>query len=212
MPIRLFNRNNSTGDFITIVSGLPRSGTSMMMRMLETGGLPVMTDHIRTPDESNPRGYYELEQVKKLKEGNAEWVSEGKGKVVKIISALLEFLPPNHQYRVVFMQRNMDEILASQREMLLRRGEPADQVSDEHIAGLYQQHLTRITDWLAGQPNIKVLYLHYNKILEDPRTPISRLCDFLQPFALDQSRMLGVVESSLYRQRALSVEKPLQQI
>src|SRR5574342_806932 len=130
MPFRLFKRSTSAAEFVTVVSGLPRSGTSMMMRMLETGGLPVMTDHIRIPDESNPKCYYEFEQVKQLKEGNTGWISEGKGKVVKIISALLEYLPPGHKYRIVFMQRNMDEILASQREMLLRRGEPTDRVGD----------------------------------------------------------------------------------
>lgn len=211
MPFRLFKRN-TTADEIVVVSGLPRSGTSMMMRMLEAGGLPVMIDHLRVADESNPKGYYEFEQVKQLQEGNTGWISEGKGKVVKIISALLEYLPPEHQYRIVFMQRNMGEILASQREMLLRRGEPTDRIGDDDLAGLYQKHLARVTEWLAEQPNLKVIYLHYNQILEDPHAPITELCRFLQPFALDTDRMLRVVESSLYRQRALPVGKPVQQV
>jgi hypothetical protein len=211
MPFRLFRRNATTPDFVTVVSGLPRSGTSMMMRMLEAGGLQAMTDHLRVPDESNPKGYYELEQVKQLKEGNNRWISEGSGKVVKIISALLEYLPPENQYRIVFMQRNMGEILASQREMLLRRGEPTDQVGDDDLSGLYQNHLARVAKWLAEQPNIQVIYLHYNQIMENPQAPIAQLCQFLQPSALDPARMLTVVEASLYRQRAMPVGKPVHQ-
>jgi hypothetical protein len=211
MPFRLFRRNATIPDYVTVVSGLPRSGTSMMMRMLEAGGLQAMTDHLRVPDESNPKGYYELEQVKQLKDGNNGWISEGSGKVVKIISALLEYLPPENQYRIVFMQRNMGEILASQREMLLRRGEPTDQVGDDDLSGFYQNHLVRVSKWLAEQPNIQVIYLHYNQIMENPQAPIAQLCQFLQPSALDPARMLTVVESSLYRQRALPVGKPIQQ-
>lgn len=212
MSFRLFKRNTAAADFVTVVSGLPRSGTSMMMRMLEAGGLPVMTDHIRVPDESNPKGYYELEQVKQLKEGNTGWVSEGIGKVVKIISSLLEYIPPEHQYRIVFMQRNMGEILASQREMLLRRGQPADQVGDDYLAGLYHNHLARVAGWLAEQSTMQVIYLHYNQILENPYAPVARLCQFLQPFSLDQNRMLSVVESSLYRQRRLPTSEQVQKV
>lgn len=212
MPFRLFKRNTTAADFITVVSGLPRSGTSMMMRMLEAGGLPVMIDHLRVPDQSNPKGYYELEAVKQMQKGNTSWISEGRGKVVKIISALLEYLPPEYQYRIVFMQRNMSEILASQRAMLIRQGEQADKIGDDDLAGLYQNHLTRVTEWLADRPNIQVIYLHYNQILESPYEPVNRLCQFLHPFSLDQTRMLGVVESSLYRQRESKLGKPVTQI
>src|SRR5262245_30589474 len=108
-------------DVVTIVSGLPRSGTSMMMKMLEAGGLDPVTDNIRTADEDNPKGYYELEKVMELK-NDKSWVPDAKGKVIKVISALLQDLPGDHAYRVVFMQRNMHEVLASQRQMLIRRG------------------------------------------------------------------------------------------
>jgi hypothetical protein len=170
-----------------------------------------MTDDLRVADESNPKGYYEFERVKQLKEGNAGWISESKGKVVKIISALIKYLPPEHQYRIVFMQRNMGEILASQREMLLRRGEPTDRISDHDLADLYQNHLVQVTEWLAQQPNMKVIYLHYNQILENPHVPVVQLCQFLQPFSLDQDKMLSVVESSLYRQRSSPAITPIQQ-
>lgn len=211
MPFRLFKRGSATDEFITVVSGLPRSGTSMMMRMLETGGMPVLIDHIRIPDESNPKGYYEFERVKQMQDGNTGWIAEGKGKVVKIISALLEFLPPEHQYRIVFMQRNMNEILASQREMLLRRGEPTDRVSDEHLTGFYQEHLARTKTWISEQPNMQVIYLHYNQIMENPQAPITQLCQFLQPFPLDSDKMLSVVEASLYRQRTAPTGEPVKQ-
>jgi hypothetical protein len=183
----------------------------MMMRMLEAGGLPVMTDHIRIADESNPKGYYEFEQAKQLKEGNIGWVAEARGKVVKIISALLEYLPPEHEYRIVFMQRNMGEILASQRAMLIRRGEPTDKIGDHDLADLYQKHLTRVSAWLAEQQNMKVICVHYNKILEDPLPAIAQLGQFLHPRSPDSDRMLRVVESSLYRQRAASVGIPVDQ-
>jgi hypothetical protein len=216
MPFRLFQRapaekNQTAADLITIVSGLPRSGTSMMMRMLEAGGLPVMTDHIRTADESNPKGYFELEQVKQMKDGDTRWVGNGRGKVVKVISLLLEYLPPEHEYRIVFMQRNMGEILASQREMLKRRGEPVDRIGDHYMADLYQDHLAKVAEWLAAQPNMKVLYLHYNQIMENPRPSVAQLSQFMQPISLDVARMLGVVEASLYRQRDQQVGQAVQQ-
>ncbi len=110
------------------------------------------------------------------------------------------------------MQRNMPEILASQREMLLRRGEPTDRISDRHLTDLYQDHLARITEWLAERDNMKVIYLHYNQIMENPHAPIVQLCQFLQPFPLDPDKMLSVVESSLYRQRALPAREPIQQV
>jgi hypothetical protein len=211
MPFRFFKRDTTADKFITVVSGLPRSGTSMMMRMLETGGMPVLIDHIRIPDESNPKGYYEFEHVKQMQDGNTGWIADGKGKVVKIISALLQYLPPEHQYRIVFMQRNMNEILASQREMLLRRGEPADRISDRDLTGLYQDHLVRTADWIAEQRNMQVIYLHYNQIMESPQAPVTQLCQFLQPFPLNPEKMLSVVESSLYRQRAAPAGEPVKQ-
>jgi hypothetical protein len=211
MPFHLFKRDISAAEFVTVVSGLPRSGTSMMMRMLEAGGLPAMTDHLRIADESNPKGYYEFEQVKQLKDGNSEWITASSGKVVKIISALLEYLPPEPQYRIVFMQRNMSEILASQREMLLRRGEPTDRVPDDTLAELYQNHLARVRQWLAGQPNMKVIYLHYNQVLEAPHTPIAQLVKFLQPLSLNPDQMLTAVETSLYRQRSIPIGKTIEQ-
>ena len=190
----------SEPEFITVVSGLPRSGTSMMMKMLSAGGIPILTDNARIPDDDNPRGYYELEKVKALKDGENEWLSEAQGKAVKIISALLEQLPSQYQYKIIFMHRDLDEILASQKQMLVRRGEPADKIDNETLGALFQKHLLQVEKWLSQQPNIGVTYVNYNDILQNPEPDIQKVVQFLD-MSLDKSPMLGVPESNLYRQR-----------
>jgi LPS sulfotransferase NodH len=185
---------------IIIVSGLPRSGTSMMMKMLEAGGIPPLTDEIRTADKDNPRGYYEFERVKKLDEGDVAWLDQAGGKAVKVISALLKHLPSGYTYKVIFMQRSMAEILASQRQMLIRRGEPTDTISDEKMTGLFSKHLGQVQTWIAEQPNVDVLYVSYNEILEDPTGNVEKINQFLGN-TLDQEKMAGVVDEGLYRQR-----------
>lgn len=187
---------------ITIVSGLPRSGTSMMMKMLEAGGMPVLTDRIRTADEDNPKGYYEFERVKQIEHDQA-WLPQAQGKVVKMIAALLKHVPPTYHYAVVFMRRNIDEVLASQRRMLVRRGEPTDAVSDEKMALLFQRHVDRVEAWLAQQPNIDVLYVHYSDILAWPEEHAVKVNRFLGD-GLDTARMAAVVDPALYRNVAAS--------
>jgi hypothetical protein len=184
---------------ITIVSGLPRSGTSMMMKMLEAGGMPILTDRIRTADEDNPKGYYEFEQVKKIASDQA-WLADAEGKVVKMISALLKHLPPTYTYKIIFMRRTMEEVLASQRQMLIRRGEPADAISDEQMAAMFEKHLGWIEGWLAMQPNMDVLYVPYDEVMADSTTQAQQINEFLDG-TLDVAKMVGVVDPSLYRQR-----------
>jgi broad-specificity NMP kinase len=184
---------------IVIVSGLPRSGTSMMMKMLEAGGLDVLTDHIRTPDEDNPKGYYEFERVKKVEEDKA-WLPEAQGKVVKMISALLKHLPSGYQFKIIFMRRDMAEILASQRRMLVRRGEQPDRVEDERMSELFEHHLQDTFSWLADQPHMEVLKVSYNEVLAGPVEPVARINEFLGG-DLDEERMVDVVDPALYRQR-----------
>ena len=186
---------------ITVVSGLPRSGTSMIMKMLEAGGMAVLTDGLRAADADNPKGYYEFERVKALPKGDTAWVAEAQGKAVKVISALLEHLPAGYSYRVIFVRREMAEVLASQRKMLLRRGEPADQVSDAELARLFEKHLRKVHDWLAAQPNISLLNVDYNEMLRDPDPYISQLNAFLGN-SLDATKIARVVDPSLYRNRA----------
>jgi argonaute-like protein implicated in RNA metabolism and viral defense len=172
----------------------------MMMKMLEAGGIPPLTDEIRTADKDNPRGYYEFERVKKLDEGDVAWLDQADGKAVKVISALLKHLPSGYTYKVIFMQRSMAEILASQRQMLIRRGEPTDTISDEKMTGLFSKHLGQVQTWIAEQPNVDVLYVSYNEILEDPTGNVEKINQFLGN-TLDQEKMAGVVDEGLYRQR-----------
>jgi hypothetical protein len=186
-------------DVITIVSGLPRSGTSMMMSALVAGGLEALTDNIRTADEDNPKGYFELEKVKELAKDNS-WLEDAAGKAVKIISALLKRLPAERNYKIIFMQRNMDEVLASQKQMLIRRGEPADSVSDERMAEMFRKHLRDIEAWLEKQPNMDVLYISYNQMLDDPASKIEMVNAFLGG-ALDAQKMANAIDRNLHRQR-----------
>ena len=186
-------------EIVTVVSGLPRSGTSMMMKMLEAGGMQVLTDYIRTADEDNPKGYYEFERVKQI-EHDQDWLEDAKGKVVKMISALLKHLPSGYTFKIVFIRRRMEEILASQRQMLVRRGEPTDRVSDETMAALFRRHLEQVEAWVAEQPNMDIVYVHYRSILEEPAEEAKRINDFLGG-GLDAHRMAAVVDPSLYRQR-----------
>jgi len=186
--------------FIMIVSGLPRSGTSMMMKMLEAGGIASYTDNIRTPDDDNPKGYYEFERVKKLPDGDTAWLADAEGKAVKVISALLEHLPTDYTYRVLFMQRKMEEILASQKQMLIRSGRPTDKVGDEKLAEMYGKHLAKVKAWLDGQTNFSIVYLDYNQLLIDPQKYAGQVNEFLGN-ALDPQAMASVVDTNLYRQR-----------
>ena len=186
-------------EYITIVSGLPRSGTSMLMKMLAAGGLPPLTDGIREADADNPGGYYEFEKVKQLERGTA-WLESARGKAVKVISQLLNQLPPNRPYKIVFALRKMDEILASQRAMLARRGQPCDRVSDAAIAAVFGRHLNAVQQWLAEHPQMEVLYVNYAAVLRDPLVISQEIKNFLA-LPLDVQQMASVVDESLYRQR-----------
>ena len=190
---------------VIIVSGLPRSGTSMMMKMLEAGGLPVLTDNIRKANEDNPKGYYEFERVKKLPDGDTAWLDQAEGKVVKIISQLLMSLPAGYTYRVLFMRRHINEILASQRRMLVRRGEDPDKVDDEEMAALFEKHLEKVFAWLDRQPHLHYMEVDYNRTLADPQPTAERVNEFLGG-ELDVEKMVGMVDPSLYRQRAESAD------
>ncbi len=187
-------------DVITIVSGLPRSGTSLMMQVLEAGGLPLLKDDIREADADNPKGYYEFERVKQVAQDHA-WLKDARGKGVKMVSALLLDLPNTFTYRVVFMRRNMDEILASQKTMLQRSGKPMDAISDEKMAALFRKHLSQVEKWLSEQPNVQVLYVGYNEMIADPIREIERVGQFLGN-ELDADKMTSVIDRTLYRQRS----------
>src|SRR6185436_14034959 len=158
------------GKPIVIVSGLPRSGTSMAMKMLEAGGVPILTDGIRTADISNPKGYYEYEPVKELdKGGEPAWLPEARGKAVKIISFLLTWLPETYDYRVIFMQRDLDEIIDSQNQMIARREQPSDTAGDSRTRKIYTDHLAQVARLLASRRCFLSLPVSYRDVIEDPR-------------------------------------------
>lgn len=199
----IFKKKDKT---IYVVSGLPRSGTSMMMKMLATGGIPLITDNERTADDDNPKGYYEFEPVKKMSEGDVAWVKDAPGKVVKVISYLLQYLPPSYEYKVIFMRRAMPEILASQKKMLINRGEPTDKVSDEELAVLYEKHLEKTFNWLNQQKNFSYMEVDYNQMLKNPGSLLPQLKVFLGN-DLNFEKMVDVVDLKLYRQRGMHTQR-----
>ncbi len=187
---------------ITIVSGLPRSGTSLLMKMLEAGGIPPLTDNQRTPDADNPKGYYELERVKKLPEGDTKWLDDVNGKAVKIISALLPYLPESYNFRIIFMERDINEILISQKKMLVHRGEDSKKVSDQKLSSLFSGHLRETENWLQEhRQHIRYLKINYNDLLNNNTLIISSINDFLGG-ELRTDLMSSVIDPSLYRSKA----------
>lgn len=188
-------------DEIVVVSGLPRSGTSLMMQMIHAGGVPALTDHIRSSDIDNPRGYFEFERVKKVK-GDAAWLPDARGKVVKMVSQLLLDLPPTERYRVVFMERELGEVLDSQEKMLVRLGRtPAPR---DEMARAFTLHLNRVFRWLAEQSNFAVLRVRYSEVVADAAAEAARLAEFLGR-AFDRSAAAATVDPSLYRNRTVPV-------
>jgi hypothetical protein len=186
-------------NFITIVSGLPRSGTSMMMQALQVGGMPVLTDNIRESDIENPKGYYEFEPVKKTRD-DPSWVPQAVGKVVKIIYRLLYDLPEGYEYRVIFMDRNIAEILVSQRTMLERTGQKGADISDEKLAQLLKKDLNKAYQWVKDQENFSMISVGYKDMVQNPLPQCGLVNDFLGNL-LDTDKMASVIDPSLYRNR-----------
>jgi hypothetical protein len=184
---------------IVVVSGLPRSGTSMLMQMLAAGGMPLLTDGIRRPDTDNPKGYFEFEPVKRLKT-DASWLNACNGKAVKIVSQLLYDLPPVHDYAIVFMKRDLREVLASQRAMLKRLGRVGAGLSDVQMAQKFRAHLQKLDAWVRRQENMTVMDMLFGEVVQSPRRCARRLCRFLGR-DLDADQMAQVVEKRLHRQR-----------
>ena len=187
-------------DFITVVSGLPRSGTSMMMQMLVAGGMPAVSDGLRTADADNPRGYFELEAVKKLKT-DTTWVAGARGHAVKVISMLLCELPADYEYRVIFILRDMDEILASQNEMLKRRGTAGNATGDAAMRKHFEAHLKKVQAWLTERKNFRVHFCEYRELLREPASQAHRVADFLGG-GLDEPAMVRAVDPALHRNHA----------
>jgi hypothetical protein len=189
------------GDPVVVVSGLPRSGTSMLMGMLTAGGLPALTDSVRGADEDNPRGYFEFEPVKALAEGgNKAWVRQARGRALKVISHLLKELPADNYYQVIFAVRDLHEIVASQNLMLRRRNEP-NPVDDARAVELFGRHIVNVRVLTRMRPNMEMLAVNYSATIGEPAATARRINAFIGG-RLDEAAMAAVVDARLYRNRA----------
>jgi hypothetical protein len=199
-------------EFITVVSGLPRSGTSMAMQMIVAGGIEPMTDGLRVADADNPRGYFEFERVKSLRTDKA-WIDDARGKVVKVIHMLVPELPEGRPYRIVFLERDIREVVRSQSTMLARSGKAGGGLPPDRLAAVFTQQLAQVHAWLAARPDFKVLPVRHADLIADARGQAARIAEFLgSPAAsegapggtprLDREAMAAAVDPSLHRNRA----------
>ncbi len=186
--------------FITIVAGLPRSGTSMMMQAIEAGGIPALTDGIREKDVDNPKGYYEFEAVKKTR-ADSFWVTEADGKVVKMVYSLLYDLPDDYEYRVVFLQRELKEVLASQKKMLERMGKKGASIGDEKLSELFKAQLEKFHKWIVDKDNFSIVLIDYKNMIKSPAEQAEKV-DALLGNVLDKEGFVSAVDPSLYRNRS----------
>ena len=192
--------DRATSESIVIVSGLPRSGTSMMMQMLAAGGLPVLADGVRVADEDNPRGYFEFEQVKQTKR-DPSWLDQAPGKVVKMVHVLLHDLPTDRPYRVILMRRKMGEVLKSQEAMLARSGKDGAALPPDKIASIFEKQMVKVIATMQELECFSLLEVWHDKVLDQPLAQAEAISEFLGG-ALDANAMASVVDPQLYRQRS----------
>jgi hypothetical protein len=187
-------------NFLTVVSGLPRSGTSLMMQMIHAGGIQPVTDEVREPDADNPKGYLEFERVKQIKTDQS-WLPDACGKAVKMVHLLLLDLPPEHDYRVVFIRRHPDEVLASQSKMLERQGKSGAALPPQALAKVFQQQIDRVLAWAGEQPNFRMMEVWYHDVVAAPSEAATKVSIFLGG-GLNTDAMAAAVDPSLYRNRS----------
>jgi hypothetical protein len=185
--------------FVTVVSGAPRSGTSLMMQMLGAGGMELLTDGVRRADRDNPRGYFELEAVRRLPEDSG-WLERAVGKAVKVVHLLVPRLPERHRYRVLLMRRDWREVLASQRAMLERQGGAPAGPGDPRLAEIFAAQLEEVVRWAARRPGTRLLEVDYNELVRRPLAVAREAAAFLGG-SLDARDMAAAVLPSLWRQR-----------
>jgi hypothetical protein len=184
-------------DTIVVVSGIPRSGTSMMMQMLDIGGIEILSDHKRKADKSNPKGYYELSAVKNLAKDNS-CIKEAPGKAVKVISQLLEYLPKEFTYKIIFMLRDMEEIIKSQQKML---GKEDSEKEIEIIKKIFVRDIRKVDDWTEKNQNVDIFKISYTDILNNPLKEIDKINSFLG-LELNAEKMSEIVDPKLYRSKS----------
>ncbi len=180
---------------ITLVSGLPRSGTSLMMQMLDKGGMEILQDHIREADISNPKGYYEYAPVMSLYKDNS-WLHKGQNKALKVVAPLLKSLDTKYRYKIIFMKRDLNEIIQSQQKMLGK----SDDVFPVKIYNEFQKLLSNVNIWNKKEPGVEILYVDYKDVLEKPEEIINKIEKFIGK-ELNSEAMKGCIDTSLYRNR-----------
>ncbi len=171
----------------------------MMMQMLAAGGLPLLTDGLRAADHDNPEGYHELEAVKRIGKDDC-WLADAVDRAVKIVSPLLPKLPPAYRYRVIFMDRDLREVLASQRALLERMGQDGAGIPDADLRSQFERNNSQVKRWLRAQPNIELLEVEHRKAISDPETCAAAVNAF-QGGELDDAAMAEVIDPKLHRQR-----------
>ena len=194
----LLSSSRTDASFVTIVSGLPRSGTSLMMQMLSAGGLPPLHDNHRLADTDNPRGYFEFAPAKNIRIDDS-WMPYAKGRSLKLVAQLLPFLPRNHEYRIIFMERSLDEVLASQAIMLRRSGREGAGISMEKLRAVYEEQLTRVMEILENR-RLPMLRVSHYKAIKDPMGLAEQVSNFLG-LSLECNAMAAAIDPSLHRQR-----------
>ena len=199
---RVFRRQ--PGEPIVVVSGLPRSGTSMLMKMLESGGMEILSDSERAADIDNPKGYFEYERIKDLeKENDKSYVREGRGKVLKVISFLIKDLPDDNDYSVIFMRRDLDEVLASQNKMIHRLGTTDTTATEAAMKEAYRNDIVRTRLLCRSRPNFELIEIGYKPTIEDPAATARSVNTFVGGH-LNEAAMREAVDGSLYRNRGKS--------
>jgi hypothetical protein len=184
---------------LTIVTGVPRSGTSLVMQMLAAGGHPIASDGARGADADNPRGYFELEAARRLAR-DASWLPGIAGRALKLVHTLLPSLPPGFEYKVLFVRRRLDEVLASQRAMLARRGAPPEDAVDARLLPALEEQLARSERWLEAREHLAWLRIEHAELIAAPGPLAARICAFLGG-GLDAAAMAACVDPALHRQR-----------
>jgi predicted AlkP superfamily phosphohydrolase/phosphomutase/tetratricopeptide (TPR) repeat protein len=199
-PIPAGSETTPLSESLIVVTGLPRSGTSMLMQMLAAGGMDVLSDGSREADEDNPRGYLEFEPVKNLLK-NSKWLFEARGKVVKIVAPLLTALPADLACRVILCERDLEEVLDSQNRMLLRRGQPASTPERRRmLKNEYARTVARVKATLVRRPGTQLLVIRHSDAIRDPVVTAEQIRNFLDG-GLDVAQMAAVIDPALHRNR-----------
>lgn len=192
--------NEKVKGTITVVSGLPRSGTSMMMQMLDKGGMDIFTDLERSADENNPKGYYEHQSVKSLK-SNKSFLDAAKNKVVKVIAQLLPYLSMKYRYKIIFMERDLMEVISSQQKMLQRIGKTNTDTLPLGLLQEYENTLTEVKHWAEQHPLVDILFVSHREVIQAPLLASVKVNEFLGN-QYDPELMCSAVDAKLYRERS----------